>query len=147
MMKTKAKAPHLQLVEELYVGPGDPGYVDINALGPEPSASAVARQRRKELRRQTGLFGIAPEPWLLSPDCPLPARWRFYFLLQLWSKQGTRPVHVTNKRVAPLGFDRWRKMRQLRALEHFGLLTLKLDGHKEPFATLCSIIAWPPTRP
>jgi hypothetical protein len=99
------------------------------------------------LERSTKLFAKAPEEWLLAADCSLPPRWRWYFLLQIRSKQGTKRVGATNKLATQIGLaSRSDKLRHLRALEKLGLVTVMRDGKKEPTVTLCPIPGWPPPR-
>jgi hypothetical protein len=111
---------------------------DINApeidLGP-----------RKKLKRATGLFASSPEAWIVTPSCPLPTLWRLYYLLQIRSVQGTKPVHATNELALQIGITiRSVKMRHLRNLKTLGLVTVAHDGLKEPYVTLRPIPGWPP---
>jgi hypothetical protein len=131
----------------------DDGEVYRRKKGPElrlVSSTDKPRPKAKppHLQRNDGLFGNAPRSWLLAADCPLPPRWRLYFLLQIGSVQGTRQADATNKLARSIGLtNRSSKMRQLRILEKLGLVTVARDGRKEPSVTLCPIPGWPPPRP
>ena len=142
-------APDTDDLNELWVEPNsaDPLLEEPAAPKPEPAPKRrSSRPRPERLQRNSGLFGVAPLPWLVSPDCPLAARWRLYFLLQLKSYQGTEPIRLTNDRAAELGLDRFCKRRHLRELEILGLVAVKRVGKKVPEVTLCSIPGWPPRQ-
>jgi hypothetical protein len=125
-------------------------WLDIGAdplLDGEPATQEPKSTRKpQQLRRSTRLFGNAPEDWLLARDCPLPTFWRFYFLLQIRSVQGTKPVHASTKLAAQVGISqRSGKLRHLQTAERLGLVVVtRIDRRKGPLVKLCPIHGWPP---
>jgi hypothetical protein len=68
-------------------------------------------------------------------DRTFHARARLYCLLMIESREGRRPVRLTNAMADGIGLTRFQKLRHLQRLEEDGLVVIARDRNATPIVT------------
>lgn len=68
-------------------------------------------------------------------DRTFHARTRLYCLLMIKSREGRRPVRLTNAMADGIGLTRFQKLRHLQRLEEDGLVVIARDRNATPIVT------------
>jgi hypothetical protein len=123
---------------------------DLDKLRPRPpSPSGEAqivelkpRQKPARMPRMVEPFARVPLSWLLDPQkgADLSAKLRLHLFLLIETREGRRPVTLTNALAARIGISRQEKAICLRQLEKDGSLSVVRNGRLSP------VVAMKPSR-
>lgn len=111
---------------------------EIDPLDPERFRLQLGSNPPKPARlpfARTWLPCLTGREW----DDVYPPRTRLWLLLLIKSREGRRPVRLTNKLAQEIGLDRYAKTRALARLERAGLVSVTRFEGKMPLVNITAV--------
>lgn len=114
----------------LVIDNGEPVPDDDDPLdyvpSPPPNKPVPHMQRANELFARVRLSWLTDRRW----DCVFTPRARLFLLLIIESREGRRPVRLTNELARSISLKREAKHRHLREMELTGLITISRNSER-----------------
>jgi hypothetical protein len=122
-----------------HIAPLDPELFRLNVPASEPGKPEPSKPQR--MKRSSVSFARTPLPWLTDPrwDAVYPPRTRLWLLLLIKTREGCKPVRLTNAMVGEIGLDRHAKARALAQLKRAGLVSMVQTGNEAPLVTVRAV--------
>jgi hypothetical protein len=125
MRHTKGGSPLLN------TNPIDPDRFRLTVIPLEPS-------KPQRMPRSWERFARTPLGWLTDRhrDAIFPPRARLWLYLLIKTREGRKPVRLTNQMAVEIGLDRFAKARALAQLREAGLVSVAQHGLEAPVVTV-----------